>query len=175
MQRYFVDQIDNNAVTLTNDQEHHILKVMRMRTKDRITCVFNGEIYLCERCARDMNIDLKIEVIEKLEENNELDVNVTLLYCLPKGDKLELVLQKATELGVKEIILVQSERCVAKIKNEDRERKLKRFNSIVKEASEQSKRSFVPIINKIISFRDISKYPKYFNATNPLIKTAINM
>lgn len=155
MQRYFVNQIDNNAVTLTNDQEHHILKVMRMRTKDRITCVFNGEIYLCEIKS---STPLKIEVIEKLEENNELDVNVTLLYCLPKGDKLELVLQKATELGVKEIILVQSERCVAKIKNEDRERKLKRFNSIVKEASEQSKRSFVPIINKIISFRDISKY-----------------
>lgn len=155
MQRYFVENIVDNRVSLTKDQEHHIVKVMRMSKGDKITCVFASKVHLCEVISTN---PLQVDVVEELDENNELDVNVTLLYCLPKGDKLDLVLQKATELGVKEIILVQSERCVAKIKKEDETRKLVRFNTIVKEASEQSKRNIVPEISKIIQYKDIAKY-----------------
>lgn len=155
MQRYFVKDIIGNKVIFEKDQEHHIIKVMRMREKEQITCAFNGEVFLCQITSLN---PLEVEVVEKLDEDNELKVNITLLYCLPKGDKLDLVLQKATELGVKEIILVQSERCVAKIKKEDEARKLVRFNTIVKEASEQSKRSVVPIVEKIINYKDIGKY-----------------
>jgi 16S rRNA (uracil1498-N3)-methyltransferase len=155
MQRYFVDKIENDVVYLTKEQEHHIVKVMRMKEQEQVTCACDGIIYLCE--IESLN-PLKVVCKERLDENNELEVDVTLLYCLPKGDKLDLVLQKATELGVKEIILVQSERCIAKIKKEDEARKLIRFNTIVKEASEQSKRSVVPIVNKIINYKDINKY-----------------
>ena len=142
-------------VELDKDQVHHITRVMRMKEHDQITCAFEGNIFLCEVSSLD---PLEVKVLEKLDEDNELKNDVTLLYCLPKGDKLDLVLQKATELGVKEIILVQSERCVAKIKKEDEARKLVRFNTIVKEASEQSKRSIVPEVSKIINYKDIDKY-----------------
>ena len=155
MQRYFVNQINNDRVILNKEQEHHILKVMRMKENEEITCVNEGRVFLCKITSTN---PLEVEVTNQLEEDNELKNKVTLLYCLPKGDKLDLVLQKATELGVYEIVLVQSERCVAKIKKEDEERKLERFNKIVLEASEQSKRSVVPLVNKIISFKDISKY-----------------
>lgn len=155
MQRYFVEEIIDNDVIVSKEQEHHIIKVMRMKEKEKITCAYKGEIFLCEIVSLS---PLKIKVVEKLNENNELKVNVTLLYCLPKGDKLDLVIQKATELGVKEIILVQSERCIAKIKKEDEAKKLKRFNLIATEASEQSKRSCVPLIEKVIPFKDISKF-----------------
>lgn len=155
MQRYFVDQINDGNVVLTKEQEHHILKVMRMKENEQITCVNKGKVFLCEIISIN---PLEVKVVKELNEDNELKNKVTLLYCLPKGDKLDLVLQKATELGVYEIILVQSERCVAKIKKEDEGRKLERFNKIVLEASEQSKRSMVPLVDKIISYKDISKY-----------------
>ena len=60
-----------------------------------------------------------MEKVRKLENSPELNVDITLLYCLPKGDKLDLVIQKATEIGVKNIVLVQSSRCVCKFKKED--------------------------------------------------------
>lgn len=155
MQRYFVDQIIDGKVIFSKDQTHHILKVMRMREKEQITCAFQKKIYLCQIISVN---PLEVIVEKELEENNELEIDVTLLYCLPKGDKLDLVIQKATELGVKEIILVQSERCIAKIKKEDEQKKLIRFNTIAKEASEQSKRSMVPTIDKIINFKDIANF-----------------
>ena len=71
---------------------------------------------------------------------------------------MDLVIQKATELGVSEIILVQSERCIAKITKENKEKKLIRFNKIALEASEQSKRTRVPLIDKVIDYKDISKF-----------------
>lgn len=155
MQRYFVEKIIDDQVIISKEQEHHIVKVMRMRMGENITCVNDGKVYFCEISSIS---PLKVEVKEELSENNELDVNVTLLYCLPKGDKLDLVLQKATELGVNEIILVQSERCIAKIKKEDETRKLIRFKQIVKEASEQSKRCKLPVVEKIIQYKDIAKF-----------------
>ena len=155
MQRYFVSSIEDKKVILDKDQIRHIEKVMRMKTGDQITACFNNEVYLCE--IKGFN-PLDVEVISKLDEDHELKNPVTLLYCLPKGDKLDLVLQKACELGVSEIILVQSERCVAKIKKEDEAKKLLRFNTILTEASEQSKRSKIPTCNKIIDYKDIGKY-----------------
>lgn len=155
MQRYFIEKIENGIVKFNDEQSHHLIKVMRMKPGDQITCVIEQKVYLCQ--IETIN-PLIVKVVEELEEKHELDVNVTLLYCLPKGDKLDLVIQKATELGVREIILVQSERCIAKIKQEDQQRKLMRFQTIAKEASEQSKRVIIPQINKVIKFKDINKY-----------------
>lgn len=163
MQRYFVSNIENGSVEFDKNQTNHILNVMRMHVNERITCVFNREVYLCEitNCS-----PLEVKVVEKLDENNELCVDVTLLYCLPKGDKIDLVIQKACELGVKEIIIVQSERCIAKIKSEDKEKKLNRFRTIAKEAGEQSKRLIVPKIEQIINYKDIcnQKFDQMFIA-----------
>lgn len=155
MQRYFVNDIINDEVVFEKDQIHHIVNVMRMRVNDRITVVNNGEAYLATLISTN---PLKVEVIENLNEDHELKNHITLLYCIPKGEKLDLVVQKATELGVGEIILVQSERCIAKITKENKEKKLLRFNKIALEASEQSKRTKVPTIDKVIDYKDISKF-----------------
>jgi 16S rRNA (uracil1498-N3)-methyltransferase len=155
MQRYFVNEIKNDIVSLDKDQLHHIKNVMRMKENDEITCVYNQEVYLCYVA----NISpFEVKVKQKLDENHELKNKITLMYCLPKGEKLDLVVQKATELGVYEIILVQSSRCIAKITNENKDKKLARFNKIALEASEQSKRNIVPTIKDVISYKDISKY-----------------
>ena len=155
MQRYFVNEIVNEQFVFDDNQIHHITRVMRMKEEDEIEVCFSNEVFLCKISSIS---PLKVRIVEKYSINNELPNKVTLLYCLPKGEKLDLVIQKATELGVYEIILVQSERCITKYKKEDFEKKLLRFNKIALEASEQSKRNSSPIINKIINYKDIKNY-----------------
>ena len=155
MQRYFVNEIRNDQVYFDKDQTHHIVNVMRMRPNDQITVVYNEEAFLATITSTN---PLKAEVVENLHEEHELKNRITLLYCIPKGEKLDLVVQKATELGVSEIILVQSERCIAKITKENKDKKILRFNKIALEACEQSKRTKLPVIDKVIDYKDIAKF-----------------
>ena len=121
MQRYF---IEGNDFNLNSEQIKHIVKVMRMEKDDEIEVVFNSECFICKIVD---TTPFRIEKVRKLDNSPELNVDITLLYCLPKGDKLDLVIQKATEIGVKNIILVQSSRCVCKFKKEDFDKKITRF------------------------------------------------
>ena len=154
MQRYFINK-EFNQIVFNNEQIHHILKVMRMKENDLLEAVLSNKCYLVKITSVD---PFSYETIEEIKTNPELSIDLTLLYCLPKGDKLDLVIQKATEIGVKRIILVQSSRCVCRFKKEDYQRKLERFNKIALEASEQSHRLIVPEINEIIDFKDIKNY-----------------
>ena len=150
MQRYFVEG-NINAFSFSDNDIFHITKVMRMKENDNIEVVCNQKCYLC----KIININpFQIDVIEELKEDRELDIDVTLLYCLPKGEKLDLVIQKATELGVNHIIGVESSRTIVHYENNKIESKLQRFNKIIKEASEQSHRLVVP------TFEDILPYEK---------------
>ena len=118
MQKYFVNEsIElNKAFEIESGDQHHIEKVMRNRSGDQIICVDLNHIqYLCT--IEDVQAGI-ILPIEKLDINNELDIEVTLVYALPKGDKFEFVLQKACELGVHHIIPLSSKRCVVKLKKE---------------------------------------------------------
>lgn len=152
MQRYFVNEVRENMPVFTKEQSHHITNVMRMRQGDEMTIVCENKVFLGK--IKNAN-PLEVQIIETLDENHELKNKVTLLYCIPKGEKLELVVQKATELGVSEIILVKSERCIAKITKENEEKKLLRLNKIALEACEQSKRASLPIIEKVMDIKKI--------------------
>lgn len=154
MQRYFINEMKNDKPVFNKDQIHHIVNVMRMRIDDEITIAYEGEAFLCRISSTN---PLEATVIKNLNEDHELKNKLTLLYCLPKGEKLDLVVQKATELGVSEIVLVQSERCIAKITKENKDKKLLRLNKIALEASEQSKRTRVPVIEKVINYKDLNK------------------
>lgn len=159
MQRYFTSTSDNNII-LSKDDIFHIIKVMRMKKGDFFEINNDGNIYL----AQIEKIEpFSFKIIEKLDEYHELSKKITLLYCIPKGEKINLVIQKATELGIYKIVLINSSRCVAKIENENKEKKLLRFNKIIKEAVEQCKRNNFPILNDIISFNDIVKFKSDLN------------
>ena len=93
MQRYFVREIRNGIVSLEKEQVHHIVNVMRMKINDKITVVNDGEAFLASLTSIN---PLRVEVLENLNEEHELKNNITLLYCIPKGEKLDLVIQKAT-------------------------------------------------------------------------------
>ncbi|MGM9857707.1 MAG: RsmE family RNA methyltransferase [Bacilli bacterium] len=148
MQRYFVGGNLNNLSFSENDI-FHITKVMRMKENDNIEVVCNEKCYLCKIVSVN---PFNVEIIEELKEDRELDVDVTLLYCLPKGEKLDLVVQKATELGVNHIIGVESSRTIVHYDSSKIPSKLERFNKIMKEASEQSHRLVTPSFDDILPF-----------------------
>ena len=162
MQRYFAQNFNlkENVITLSSDDIFHISKVMRMRVGDTFECVADGKVFLCEITSF---MPFSFKIAAELKENHEIGGFIRLLYCIPKGEKLDLVIQKATELGVNEIVLINSERSVAKIEKDKKEKKLERFNKIIKEASEQSKRSSLMKLTDVISFSEISKYKADIN------------
>lgn len=163
MQRYFINEIIDNSIiiNLNEDDVHHLKNVMRKNNGDQIICVdLKRKVYLGK--IVDINTGA-IEVIEYLDENNELDVDVTLIYALPKGDKFELVLQKATELGVKRIVPLLSRRCVVKTNEQKFAKKMIRYQKILKEASEQSHRNIIPEITNVINLKQLGDYLGDYN------------
>ena len=154
MQRYFADVDNKFFVHLNKDDEHHVLHVMRMKKSDEIEVVSNQKVFLCRI---DETNPLAISVIHEIANDVEISEDVTLLFALTKGDKIDLVLQKATELGVKKVALIQSERTVVKYESKDLEKKSQRFQKIMKEASEQSHRLIVP---EFLGVFNLKKLPK---------------
>ena len=154
MQRYFATLIDAEHVKLEPEDEHHLLHVMRMRQGDEIEVVANGVLYLCNIGSTN---PLTIYAVHEIESDVELNVDVTLLFALTKGDRTDLVVQKATELGVKRIALIQSERTVVRYDDKDIAKKCARYQKIMKEASEQSHRLVVP---EMLGIFNLKKLPK---------------
>ena len=152
MQRYFANIDKDYFAHLNPDDEHHVSHVMRMKKNDEIEVVHEGKVFLCR--IEDFN-PLRIVVIHEIENDVELKEDITLLFALTKGDKIDLVLQKATELGVKKVALIESERTVVTYEGKDQEKKLMRFNKIMKEASEQSHRLVVPSLLGIYNLKNL--------------------
>lgn len=152
MQRYF-GRILGKQVLLSDEDMHHLTHVMRIRVGDHIEVVADGLLYLAEITHFR---PLEIVVIRKLRENNELPNKVVLIASLIKGDKMDFVLQKATELGVSEIILLETSRTIVKFKRDDKDVRINRFRKILKEASEQSKRTAIPRLDNVFSFRNLA-------------------
>ena len=152
MQHYFAS-IEQGLVHLSESDIHHALHVMRMKVGDTLIAIDNGKEYLAD--IKSIS-PLVIEVMEQLDTNNELGSDISLLYCLAKGDKIEFVIQKATELGAKRIALISSKYCVTKIDNQSFQKKLPRYQAIAKEAAEQCHRQQIP---DILGVYDINKIP----------------
>jgi len=153
MEHYFVETKDNNLFLFDKETSHHIINVMRHKDNDEVICVYKKEFYRVSLLIEQKNVIGNI--INKLEINNELSAHINLIYGIPKGEKLELVLQKSTELGVSEITLFNSERSIVKFDPKKIDNKYERFNKIIKNAAEQSKRNIIPVLNKPISIDKI--------------------
>ena len=153
MQRYFGRKLKNN-ILLNEDDTFHLLKVMRARKGEEIEVVADDKVYLSQVTSVK---PLEIIAQKQLKEDNELPNYVILIASLLKGDKMDLVLQKATELGVSEVYLLTTERTVVKIKGHQSDLKLGRYQKILREAACQSKRTKIPHMNSIIDFSRIDE------------------
>ncbi len=156
MQRYFVNNKEKDIFYLSDNDSYHIKKVMRMTLKDKIEIVYNNSLYICIITKLETPVECKI--IEKVKSNIEEKPNIIIAQALVKEQKMDLILQKSCELGVYEIIPFNCNRSIVKI-NKDESNKIKRWEKILKEASEQSKRTDIPIIKGIINFKDLINIP----------------
>ena len=152
MQRYFAVDKDLN---ISDKDKHHIINVMRMKINDKIEIVYDEKVYLCE--INDISKkDVSYSVKDIIDVNNELPVKVTIAVSLVNEKKLDFILQKCTELGIYDFILVSSDRSKIKIDGKEN-KKIERWNTITKEAAEQSHRNIKPVIKGIMSINEVSK------------------
>ena len=154
MQEYFAKNKKNNEFILSEQDNFHISKVLRMKQGDHVVVVYENDKY---DCIVAFNNGLKIEIISKLNINNELTTNITLVYGLPKKDKFELVVQKSCELGVSKIVPFMAKRSIPVLDDKNTSKKLERWNLIAKEACEQSKRNLEVNVTSPVNLEDIVK------------------
>jgi len=164
MQRYFLknDQIQSGVVRLTEDDAHHIIRVMRMKVGDEvIVCDENKTSFIVEISFENNDVLATIKSLIKYEV--ELPVSVTIAQGLPKGDKFEWVLQKGTECGATHFIPVKMDRSVVKFDVKKEIKKLERWSKIVKEAAEQAHRQVLPTVHSVVSFKDLLKLREMYD------------
>ena len=156
MQYYIPQARKDNYFMLSKQDHHHLLKVLRMKNNDVVSVIFEGYVYLCSVNIDDN--DLKLLIKDKKLIESELKTNITLIYGLPRTEKFELVIQKAVELGVSRVIPFNAERSIVKYDTSKIESKLKRWDMIIKEASEQSHRTELLKIFNPIDAKELKKY-----------------
>ena len=163
MHRFYVnkDQIKENIITITGADVNHIKNVLRMKSGDKIA-ICDGQGKDCYCIINKVCDNLVIATIEKVEDTGtELPVRITLFQGLPKSDKMELIIQKAVELGVYEIVPVMMARSVVKYNDVKKEtKKLQRWQAISESAAKQSGRGIIPAILPIMSYKDAVSYAK---------------
>ncbi|QKS70851.1 16S rRNA (uracil(1498)-N(3))-methyltransferase [Paenalkalicoccus suaedae] len=155
MQRYFLpnDHFTNGYVKMDDESTKHIARVMRMKNDDEVICC--NEDGSCYIVALDVAPDeVRGRVLYQEERSSELPVDVTIAQGLPKGDKLELTIQKATELGAFSFLPFEATRSVAKLDAKKADKKVERWQRIAKEASEQSHRQRVPNVT-FVSWQEL--------------------
>lgn len=151
MLRVFYDQEFKKTMIIDDkDKVHHLSIVLRIKPND--------EVYLVNETAVAKTIvtavsktDIQVELISIEDENNELPINISLGFGPLKGDNTQLVIQKAVELGVSNIDLINFKRNVSKFDNKKAEKKLEKFTKIIEGACLQSRRNIMPTINANIN------------------------
>lgn len=164
MQRYFLStpfDVAGNAL-IDGEDSKHIAKVMRMSVGDRVVAVFSGEGYISE-ITEMTDEGVLVKQVEGPLHSNEMPVQVTIACGLPKGDKLDLIVQKGTELGMAALIPFEAERSIVKWDAKKGNKKTERLRKIAKEAAEQCHRTIIPEIASPVSFQELLLHARNFD------------
>ncbi|MFO1443405.1 16S rRNA (uracil(1498)-N(3))-methyltransferase [Bacillus sp. Bva_UNVM-123] len=164
MQRYFVNQLaSDNCFTISEDDYHHIVRVMRMQIGDQIICVDSQNKSSICILVEITEFLVTAKIVKWIEATSELPINVTIVSGLPKGDKLEWIIQKGTELGAYQFIPFISGRSVVKWDEKKGVKKVERWQKIAKEAAEQSHRTVLPLVMNPINLKSLLKMSEKFD------------
>lgn len=154
MQKLFVSSVDGDKIFLNEEQSRHIAKSLRMRQGDMITvCNGSGTDYGCiiDEITKS---SVTLSVCYEQASNSEPDIKVSLFQGVPKGDKMEDIIQKCVELGIFEITPVLTKRSISRPDEKQAKKKQIRYNKIALEAAQQSGRGIVPEIHAMTSFKN---------------------
>ena len=165
MYQFFVDPsqilLDQKKVIITGDDVNHIKNVLRMKIGEEfnVSNGIDGKEYRCS--VEELGDDQILCTLRFIKEDGvELPVKVTLFQGLPKADKMELIIQKAVELGVAEVVPVACKRCIVKLDAKKEKSKLTRWQGIAEAAAKQSKRGFIPQVREVMTYKDAIAYAK---------------
>ncbi|MEF9938630.1 MAG: 16S rRNA (uracil(1498)-N(3))-methyltransferase [Clostridium sp.] len=165
MFHFFADQgqIEEKTITITGSDVNHIKNVLRMKEGEK--ALISNRIdrdYLC-RVETITSEAVSFEILEEMEEGTELPARIYLFQGLPKSDKMELIIQKAVELGVYMVIPVSMKRAVVKLDAKKEETKVKRWNAIAESAAKQSKRIVIPEVSGVMSLKEALDFSANFD------------
>ena len=147
------NEIDGRSTIIDGETAKHISKSLRMKPGEELTLVTPGGIqHQCRISAAGESV--AVEVLDSKPCDNEPGIELTLYQALPKGDKMELIIQKSVELGVRRVVPVISARCVSRPDKKALEKKRVRWQKIAFEAAQQSRRGIVPEIGEAVSFSE---------------------
>ena len=160
MHHFFVtpEQVKENEIWVEGMDVNHIKNVLRMKVGEELHISDgNNKKYLCE--IESMSAEqVKVLIKEVLESDTELPSKIYLFQGLPKSDKMELIVQKAVELGVYEIIPVATKRAVVKLDDKKAGKKVERWNSIAEGGAKQSGRNIVPKVANVMPYKEALRY-----------------
>ena len=158
MQQIFLSQdpVDGQFL-VEGSQAHHLVKVVRIRPGEKLrVSIDSGHNYICQ--ALEVNDGkLTVEILEEVP-STELPNKIYLFQAIPKGDRMETIIEKCVELGVYEIIPVAMKNCIVKLDEKKKKTRVQRYRAIATSAAEQSKRSIVPGISQVMTFKEALDY-----------------
>ncbi|WP_110926917.1 16S rRNA (uracil(1498)-N(3))-methyltransferase [Bacillus massiliglaciei] len=165
MQRYFLknDQFNGGTVSITGDDFHHIARVMRMEPGETIITVDENGRAAVTSIEEITNERIIGTVIEWKDERNELPLSIAIASGLPKGDKLDYIVQKGTEMGASGFIPFTAARSVVKWDQKKAGKKIERLQKIAKEAAEQSHRTAVPEVADVQTLKQLVAFAEGFD------------
>lgn len=153
MFNFFAKEIadSDDRFYISGSDHNHIKNVLRMKVGDEFLVSFEGKSHLCtlESLEGDTSV---AKIIKANYQSTELPIYIHLFQGLPKADKMELIIQKCTELGVSEITPTEMRNCVVKLEEKKKKSKTERWQAIAESAAKQSKRNLVPTVNAPLSF-----------------------
>lgn len=158
MHRFFVDRenINESVIEIDGEDVKHIKNVLRLEIDEEIEiCDKLGTDYKC-KIIETSKESVKCEILETYKSKSESEIEIVLFQGLPKSTKMELIVQKSTELGVKKIVPLVTSRSIVKINDRKKEdKKIERWTKIAEEAAKQSKRGVIPKISSIMTFSEM--------------------
>lgn len=166
MPKFFVEssQIRNETIDIIGNDVNHIVNVLRLKKEDMLL-VCNKEDGITYQTKIEDILKEKVEcrILEKISNDVESKIEVSIFQGLPKAEKMEYIIQKATELGVKEIIPVALKRCIVKLEGKDSLKKMQRWQKIAEVAAKQSGRNRIPSINEVVTAKKVEEYIENFD------------
>ncbi|GAA0362488.1 16S rRNA (uracil(1498)-N(3))-methyltransferase [Bacillus horti] len=157
MQRYFIpkEQLDASSCRVIGQDAHHISNVLRMQAGDCVLCSDGQGRTVQARIMTITKDEIQCDIVHEMQQQRELPISVTIAQGLPKGDKLEWILQKGTELGAQQFIPFISHRTIVKYDHKKEAKKQERWRKIIKEAAEQSHRDVLPQLQAVMPLKEL--------------------
>ena len=166
MPKFFVknEQIKGETITIMGEDVNHIKNVLRLNVDDDIqVCNLDTQINYTCGITKINNEKVECNIFNEMESNTEANIHINVFQGIPKADKMELIIQKSVELGVNEITPVEMKRCVVKIDEKGKQKKIDRWQKISEVAAKQCGRDTIPKINNITNVKNICNLIKEYD------------